>query len=543
MNYARVADRLASQIRSPPTRIDERKVPISALLLVGLLVGVVPAIAVPLGLTGLMLIMLIVIAGVVYGGFLIFTDSVFEGLCSAVFVLTTFKADVPTIIVERGGRIGALSLDIMLVDVVAIPLALLIIYWIRPSLSSLTVRRDMIAGYALAGCAVWATLATVVGNGPSTVAAAIFAVIQLRHLLLFAVGAFIVRYIGIRNAVYSLLIAVGGHLFIAIVEVINKGALGLSYLGDSSGKLIDWVSLGPITFPAAMYPGGFAGSSRTLIALLLLTLPIVIGLLIGRSRRMQAIGSISILCGVFLVRVGQTDSGTMALLLSMGAMVIAVAALAATDKEVFHLPAYLVSGSNALVAGGGMLFLHIVPKTIKRPQESLSTPNINTGVTGDTAGVGSGTNEAADAAIALVSHIPVGLNTFGIRITQYAAAVDLAGHYPLFGLGGANFPLLAVSYGLPRPMEIHSVYFSYLAGIGLPGLMLFLIALVAVFVEVVKHIIRDDPVDRPMWAGIACGLIGFSAYSFWVTIYAGVSYMMFWALAGAVVGACHLSDK
>lgn len=521
-----------------PEQLDQRAVPWTALLLVGLLVGVVPAIAVPLGLTGAGLIALVVIGGLCYGLLLILTDTVLEGLCSALFVLVTFKANVPTVGVLRGGRIGEYTLNIMLVDVVAIPLALVFAYRLYQQNWQITFRRDMIAGYALAGCAGWAFLAAIAGNGPSTGAATIFAINQFRHLLLFVIGVISVRYIGIRNVIYSLLIAVAGHLAIALVEVINRGALGLSYLGDSSGKVIDTVTLGPLHFQAAMYPGGFAGSSRTLIALLLLTLPFVIGLLIGRSRRSQAIGAISILCGVFLIRVGQTDSGTMALLLSVGAMIAAMAVLSVTDKSTFQLPAYLAGGTNSLIAGIGMLFLHIVPNTVRRPEETSPSTSVNNGITAVTDGTASsGADQTANAALGLMQYVPfIGLHTLGIRLTQYAAAVDIASRYPLFGLGGANFPWLAQSYGLPRRMEIHSVYFSYLAGIGIPGLILFLTAIAVVFVTAVKRTIHSVPSDRPMWAGIVCGLIGFLAYSFWTTVHGGVAFLTFWALAGAIVG-------
>jgi O-antigen ligase len=128
---------------------------------------------------------------------------------------------------------------------------------------------------------------------------------------------------------------------------------------------------------------------------------------------------------------------------------------------------------------------------------------------------------------------------FSTRLQQYIAAVDIGFQYPLFGIGGMNFPLVAESYGLPDPIEIHNIYLSVLASTGIPGAVLFLLSISAVLVIAGKKALSTEN-DRLFWAMLVCGILGFHAYSFWVTIHAGgVAYLVFWVLAGAVVGASH----
>lgn len=127
---------------------------------------------------------------------------------------------------------------------------------------------------------------------------------------------------------------------------------------------------------------------------------------------------------------------------------------------------------------------------------------------------------------------------FSIRLQQYAAAIEIGLTYPLFGIGGENFLLVAESYGVSRPIVIHNAYLGYLAAIGIPGALLFIGSLIAVLLIAVAETVRTSNDDRLLWGMLACGLLGFYAFSFWTSGWKyEAPYMTFWVLAGAIVGA------
>ena len=215
VSTARIAS-VSRLLSSAPQTVHPTSVVVSAAFLTGLLAVAVPAVAIA---TGLPLLVLVGLAGVVYAGALILTDRVFEGLSGAVFVLGTFNANVPLLEAPFGGTFVP-TLDLMLVDVAAIPLAALFVVWGVWATPPFERRTETVTGYALAGLAVWATLSAIVSNGPSQPAALFFAVVQFRYLFVFVLGATIVRYVGIRSAAYSLLIAVGGNVAFGVAEVL-----------------------------------------------------------------------------------------------------------------------------------------------------------------------------------------------------------------------------------------------------------------------------------------------------------------------------------
>lgn len=531
MSYTVVRNSLLSFFSEPPNTVTKRGVLLSALSLTALLVVGVPVVTLS---TGLPLLAVVAFAGVVYGVGLVLTDNLLEGLCSAVFVLCTFQADLPIVGVERGGQLGAYKLEIMLIDVVAVPLAILLVLWASSHLTLPRGRSERIAGYALAGLVVWSAIAAVVGDGPSTVMGLFFSVAQIRHLLLFGVAMAVGRYVGIRTTVYSLLIAVGGQMLFAIAEVLNRGSFGLSYLGEASGYGFETFYIGPVAVMASTYAGGFAGISRILIALLLLVMPITVERIVNGARWQQVLGLGFVTGSVFLLRVSATDSGWAAFLL---VVLLIFGSLVYTHlySDEARIGMYDYARGYAATIGAGLLscFLFLSRTSSGEAPEPSAVP-------GTTGGSGALSHTDSEMIVSVLQAVPL-INTgnLSIRVQQYIAALEIGITNPLFGIGGMNFSLVAENYGVSRAVSMHNVYLSFLVGTGIPGLVLFVTGIVAVLVVAVKNATTAVDEDRLLWAMIACGMLGFHAINFWIA--AGeigkVAYMTFWVLAGAVVGS------
>lgn len=525
MSYSTARASLLSVLSGPPQTLDERHVFLSVLFLTMLLVVAVPVVAVS---TGVPTLVLVAVAGLLYGIVLVVTDTVFEGLCGAVFVLCTFSGNLP--IFERMTEAGATQLSLMLVDFVAIPLAVLFLCWNRGFSIPTGRRLETVVGYALAGVVVWSVLAAIVSNGPSRFGALTYVVMQARYLLLFAVVVGIVRYTGLRTALSSLLVALGGQLSYAIAEVLNRGSFGLTYLGDVPGMTIGTFFVGPVAFQSSMYAGGFVGTSRGLLLLVVLLSPILIERVVNGSSVQRVLSVAYLLASVFVVRVSATDAGWMAFLLALLAVAgmltyvgYASDILDSTAETIHYLYGYLCAFGMAVLSvllfSGREILVQTTTGIQGRSDVHLSAVTLSIAE--------------------LLQHVPfVGLANLVVRIQQYVVAIEIGLTYPLFGLGGRNFPLVAESYGFAQPIAVHSVYFSYLADIGFVGTVLFLVAFVLPAVVALGETVRTDGDDRLLWGMSACGLVGFYAYSFWTTGYTiPAASLTFWAFAGTIVGA------
>jgi hypothetical protein len=539
MSYSTVRTSLSSVLHGPPQTFDKRNVLLSALFLTAMLVAAVPIVAVS---TGVPTLALVAIAGLCYAAVLLFTDTVFEGSCGAVFVLCTISANFPILVRSTAVNIPV-QLNLLLVDFVAVPLSILFLYW-NGGISLPTSRRlDTVVGYALVGIVVWSVLAAIVSNGPFQFGAVVFVTTQLRYLLLFGVAVGIVRYTGLRTALYSLLVAVSGNMAYAIAEVLNRGSFGLSYLGDAAGITLNWFYIGPMIFPSSMYAGGFVGFSRSLLLLVILFLPAVIERIINGSTGQRLLAATYLLGSAFIVRASASDAGLGAFLLTVLVAVI-VLSYVGFDTSLDSASETLgcLYGYVATLGSGILVFLLSTGRGI-----SFRARGTETGESSGTSGGDAitGTPARADGSSTteqlpeLLNAVPlVDAANLSIRLQQYVAAIEIGITYPLFGIGGRNFLLVAESYGVRKPISIHNAYLGYLVAVGIPGMLLFIIGLIAVLLTVIAETARTSNDDRLLWGMLACGIIGFYAFSFWTSAWkVAATYMTFWVLAGVVVGA------
>lgn len=548
MNYPTVDSFPLSILSEPPHTVDRRNVLKSVLLLTLLLCLVVPVITLTTGISSLLIVSVV---GLLYAVILVLSDSIFEGLCGAVFVLCTFSANFPLFGIQTKLDV-VIQLSVLLVDFAALPLAILFLRWFSGSIISTERRLDIVAGYALTGVVIWSILAAIVSNGPSQFVAFIYSITQIRYLILFGVSVGIVRYIGIRTAIYSLLLAVGGNMLYAIAEVLNRGSIGLSHLGDANGATLGTFYIGPLSFQTSMYAGGFVGSSRTLVALIILVSPLAIERIVRGSTGQRIVAFLYLLASVFLVRVSGSDTGWVAFLLT-AAFIILVLTYIVYYSNIFASISKMADymyGYISTLSAGILAFLLFTGRGIIIGNTGGGTSLNNDGLSNSTSGPNktglpnSNTHIKHDVVLPLLKHIPyINTTNLSIRIEQYIAAIKIGIMYPLFGLGGLNFRFLAKSYGVRRRIALHNVYLSYLVSTGIPGAILFLVSIGATLAIAAMMTLRKQDGDRLLWGMIVCGILGFSAYNFWTSAHGGAAtYMTFWVFAGVVVGTYNTND-
>lgn len=527
---------------------DEDFYALSELLVVGLVV-VVPFAS----LVGdVPLLLSIPLVGGAYGCYAAWTGRIFESLVSGVFVLAIFNANVPVVATE-----GIASLGVLLVDPLAVGLLAILLYDhdytpgdVRGSLSDVdrtTVRANWwvicsVGGFGM--FVLWTFLSGIVGNGPSRLAALLYAVQETRHLLLLVVAVLTVRRIGVLAALYPLLFSIGGNLYYGVLQALHGDTFGLTYLGDGSAETFSSLVLGPLLIQEGFYAGGFVGEGRPLVMLLLLLLPFLLFVLVYGSKTGALIATVATVTIALHVRLVISDAavGAMGLSLLVFTAILVGIGLHERDRR------YLRGLAGSALGMGTLIWLFTGLKR-RGPTGRLFD------ATGQVGGsipspelVGAGRALSAGLATTVVGTVQsaivplqlwfFGLDTLGIRLEQYLAAVRIALEHPLFGLGGQNFHLVAGSYISKPDLSIHNLYLAQLAATGIPGFTFFMISVGTVAVIAVQEAYRAEDERRLLWSCVVVGLVGFHALSFWVVAQNfQIALNGFWLFSGIVVGA------
>jgi hypothetical protein len=515
--------RLVAPIATPEEATIEDIVITSLFLVVSLTVVTPVAVL----LAGIPLLAVVALVGLAYAGFCVRTRRVASGAVSALFVLSIFGANVPLFAGE-----DRVHLSIYLVDLLALVLFLGCAADLPAVVRRVRTRRiTLVAVGGLVVFVFWSYLAAIVGNGPSRVAAVVFAIQQTRYLFLFVVALLLVHRTDIRFAVYPLVISVAGNLVYAVAEAVVGHTLGLTYLGDTDGKLLGEFAVGPLAFQSGTYAGGYVGNIRELILLLLLTGSVFVFWSAYGDRLLAVASAVGVALVAFVVRLGDTDAGWMSLILvlSLVAAAFTLRAVATRDRG---------SARGALTAVTGIILsilLHADRFGSGSSESGAGTGSSTGAVTGTTSGDAS----PREWLLETVSVIPgVRVNTLGIRLTQYAAAIDVGFTYPLFGIGGYNFIFVSQEYGLPPKLGVHNTLLSHLAAVGIPGSFAYLAAISATLVLLLERVTLTSERTRLFWGCVLAGTLAFHAYSFWVVAYTWLAANAgFWMLSGAVVGA------
>ena len=495
---------LAAMPRSfaPPTTIGIASFIWPAALLVGLLVGVVPLVSLA---TDLPPLALAVAAGVVYTLMILVTQTGFEGLASAVVVLSVF--DLGVTLVRGPGEIPVSSLSLMAVDLVAVPLLIVFLYYMgsRFARARAGFNGRTIAVAALGLFVLWTVASGIVANGQSNLAPLLEIVQYARYGLLFVLAALIVRSTNPWCVVYPLTIAIGGNLAFALAQVMNSGGFGLKALGETPTVILGTFALAGSEIPFGSYAGGFVGHSREFTIILLLFVPLLVAITARRSWSSRLFGVAGVLAAVLVIRTADTDAGWAALL----------------------LVGVLLAGTLGYA-------------TLRDRHRGAAVGVLATGIGGAVAAVALALVVVASASANAAPAIPIPLfdtRTLSVRIEQYVVAFDVARTYPLFGLGTGNFFLAIESYGLPDFRGIHGIVFSYLAATGFVGATAYVLGVTAVLGVGVRRFLRETGREQLLWGALVCGMVGFHAYSLWDLAHLwDAALSILWVLMGVVVG-------
>lgn len=506
---------------SPPKTDNTKNYALSSLVLTTILVVIVPFLST---VGRLPTLPLVILGGIVYALFLTGGDMLFEGISSALFVLLVFNANVPLFDAP-----GTAQFDIFLMDVPLILIPLLLLWWHTESRPRFRTETTVVFG-ALGFFALWSLLSALVANGPSQPAAVLFAMSQFRYVLILFASVLVIRQTNVWCGVYPLLIAIGGNVLISLTQALNDGPLGLSYLGEVGQEYISRVVLGPLVTHSGMYVGGFTGTSRTFVGILLLVTPLVVFLSVSRSRWKTVLAGGFVLFAAFIVRMGESDAAWMAFLLTLilSIVVLSYRAYQRSDRLYFSSITNCILG---IVASIGM--------ATSRFRES-STDGTDIAPSGGTSpSVPQQSPEAQELVTNVITSVPfVETSTFPVRLQQWAASIEIVSNYPLFGIGGFNFYLLSESFGLSQSFAVHNTFLAHLAAMGYPGLIAYLLGIGTVLFVVFRRAVFSRGESGTFWGLFAVGMIGFHALSFWITIHNSVTgFSTFWAVCGIALAA------
>lgn len=467
----------------------------TALLLTGLLAVCVPVAA---AASGFPTPALVAVAGLCYFVVVLVSEHVRAGLASAAVVLTLF--DIAVTLVDGP---GIATVDLVAADLVVVPLLLVLLYETVSDGVSPRINGRSLAAVGLFAFVCWAFVAGAVTNGVSSAAAFMYAIEQLRNLVVFAVAALVVRRVDVRCVLYPFLIAVAGNLLVSLGQIANGGMLGFPFLGEPPDRYLRSFALGSFDIATGFYAGGFVGHGRELAMVLLLALPLAVVVAVRRAW-LSPFVVVAIAASVLSIRVADTDAGWATLiLLGLGFGACLTVWLLFAAKRRYSTAVTTVAGVVAVAVWG------IIARVLWFVLQSGdgNTPIFRT-------------------------------DTLAVRIEEYITAIQVAVKYPLFGVGGKNFYLLSDQYGLPADIGVHNTILSNLAATGFVGAGFYLLAVLAVTFVALRLAVATNDIERLLWVAMLASMAAFHAYSSWMAAYHWtVGNAAFWLLAGATVGA------
>lgn len=493
----------------------------------------------------------VALVSMAYATLVLVVRRVVAGSFVALVVLGTFKANVPVIdAANRFPKDVVGDLLVVHVPIACLAIAVVGLGWYHYAGTP---------GVLLSAFVLSTTVPWVLGWAPSVVAAAWFTLFVGVALVtyLVAVGAVTEEYIAFRTVVLTLVLTASAHAAVAVVQFLVQDPLGFTRLGEGGAGRRATVWL-PAVGKATIGPfvSGFTGMSFVLAYLVVLVLPATVLFVARRRGEHRVLGVLWILGLVAVVRASASDA-------ARGALVVALLSFGLLltigyRRTVVQLLRTVGTAHSPTLRRGGLLAWVVLPAVVILGYPSTASGSAVGGGTADgrATAVGRVAREVGVPGIDLQSlSIPlVNLSNLGVRLQQYAAAIDVFLSHPGFGIGGANWVVVAGEYGFVPPPNasfpppIHSVYFTLLAETGAVGLVLYLASLAAV-VRVGYRLISYNGfgdwryvyrpgTDRAMVAAVLAGLVGTFSFSVFgvLGLYAAAGLLPVWVLAGTLVG-------
>lgn len=503
------------------------------------------------------------IVGVVYGLSIFLSDHITLGLFIAVIVTSTFNANIP--LLSGRGYIGSLGPQIWLMELPLIAfIGILAIRgaYTRKSLSKV----ELFFGAYI----VWSVLSALFGVVRQQDTALFYSLYLLNPLLAFGVSYRAIKegVLTYRRALAVFVITIGGHAAFGALQFINQAPFGFSFLGETGRSwtptTIDLAFFGQ--FSVGNIISGLAGGSGPLSVLLVITIPLVLAFAVRfhGARRIA-----TLLAAVFLTAVLRTTEKDAA----RGALFLAVVVFVGlgiwsrrntvrTSVERLRQEV-LQYGFSLLILFATVFYPSSAGGTASQKPAQRKSTNATSGgtTTGSETGAGGQTTSTAsststqppttsgehpvsfnvtDLSIPLFS-----LSSLGIRIQQIFAGIAMGFNYPVFGVGGANYPYFASAYGLPKTLgghlfPLHNIYAGVLAETGVPGLLFYLLSLTAILWGGWR--LYKQSANGVFVAGILASVVGYLAISFWIPNTRFTMYVPFWIVAGVLIGRYHQLD-
>ncbi|MFC6990536.1 O-antigen ligase family protein [Haladaptatus sp. GCM10025707] len=534
---------MLSSLRRTDGSVDPLRLALSLLVALTVFVpaigiGLQTALAVPyplLLLTGLV--------GASYTVVVWYKGELVVGSAVAVVILSMFNAEVPLTrpaALYPGNVVG----DVVLVQV---PLALLtcLILWKGTSRSMLVAPTLTFGAFT-----VWSLMSALLGAGPNTAIALSFALYLSFGVATLVTFSWVVRdgQLPFRTLLIIFVGSVMAHVGVAIAQLLNQGTFGLTRLGEGADAIIATATVplvGEVGF--GTFVSGFTGMSFHLANLIVLMVPMFIALAYRTFGFRLSLG-VFVLVAFGLVRATTTDAGRGGLMVAVVGFTLFVAwayfdvikqhARAPASK---HLVKPVFGWVGAILASIPLL---VYPSSATSQSSHTKVENPVKGNPSN-GGVG-GETTRLDVLLEQLSSMSIpffDLSNLGVRVQQYLVGFDLFFQYPLFGIGGMNYVLMANEYGVPSrpgadlPYPIHNIYITVLVETGFIGFAFYTLTIGLVMLYGLR-LLRDPATDRLLVAGVMGGLLGSLGFAFWdiFQLYSVVGFIPFWLLAGGLVG-------
>lgn len=458
------------------------------------------------------------------GAYILYTREYHVGFLAVFAVTSTISANVPILGIPAalaGPSVGS----IVLVEIVAIPGIVYLLYdwrdWDHVEL--------LLTAYS-----VWAAVSVVFGVGPAKIAGFWFAAYSLMGVVSYALFRRAVQREAVSGveAVSFFLFAAAGQGVIAFCQFLNTANFGLTTLGEGANSGGVYLTLLAHRFPIGTYISGFMSMSFEFANYLILPLPVVVALAVMKrqQKRISIALGFTALLAAFGVRVTMSDAARGAMILALVAFLLSLLATKIDKRAVLGatvplLPAFTrstTSGQGTTIETGG-----------SEPSGGTSTPS------GGTSTTPTGTQGGSESVTLNVPFFD--LSNLGVRVEQYVVGIQMLLNHPLFGVGAANYPLVAMSYNAPYPpgaeypFPAHSIYITLLAETGIPGFMLYSLAGALVVLTGLYYGVKKNDL---LTVGLTCGLLGTFAFGAFdiLQLYDPTAFIPIWSLAGIIAG-------
>jgi len=468
--------------------------------------------------------------GAIYGVFLFYHREVVTGLVISLITFVTLRINIP--MSNENMLLAGVGPNLWLVHV---PIIGLVSYFVYVD-ESMPISHGH---FLYAGFVIWAGLCALFGSGPRLLMAIYFALFVGQAGIIFVLSSWIIsiRIVSLQAGLSIFVTVVFSHCVLGILQFINGGALGgFGHLGEASRTPAEVISVGPFSHFIGPHVNGLAYGGPISI-LVTLALPISISLAFQQNGKERFFYVIAAVCMAIVQRVSAWDAGRGGTLIAIFTLFVVI--LYVRRRKMRH---------NGIVSTGTAQLLYMVTVTLpilapsERSGSTTSRPDGNE--ENDTTTIGELEGDNVDL-ISVINDLSVplfDLSNLGIRFQQYILGFTLFLKYPIFGVGGANFYYISDNVGLSREYLMHNLYISLLVETGLPGLLLYMLAIGTVYYSLWK-LLKKYKGDIYL-IGAGAGITGVLAQLFFQPqIMKMPSLFSFWLVCGLIVGdylkECH----